>query len=277
MLKKFIVSCAAVMAAAAGLFMTSLTASALTVEDVAAEARRYGYDENTIQYAINEYYGNPEYQTEEALQEAMAAIHSGSYSYLTTVAQVIVETTTAQQTENGQTVTTTSASPVTTTVAVSDGITLTASDGSTFTRVSSADFIAMSYEEKMAYIASFSPAQQQAILDNLSPEEHRSILKQLPTDQKAEVVSNMSEFAKTMGLEMTVDEMTDDELTLSVHNSDGELVGVSSLGVIVEDTGYDRRGIIAASLGIAVLACAGIVVVLRKCFTKELNGGNNEK
>ena len=275
MIKKLIVTCAAVLTAAAGLFAVSLTASAITIDEVAAEARRYGYPEDTIQYALNEYYSDPSLQNEAALQAAMDAIHGGAYSYLTTAPQVTAAQTTTTAAAAQTTVSGGSGEVTTTTPAVSGEITLTAADGSTFTRISRAAFIAMTYEQKMAYIASFPPVQQQAILDDLSPEEHKSILKQLPAEKKAEVVDNMSDFADSMGLEMTVDEMTDDELTFSVHNSDGELVGVSSLGVIVEDTGYDRRGLIAAACGLMLLAVAGVVLVLNKCFKKGTDGSNN--
>ncbi len=279
MIKKLFVTCAAVLTAAAGLFSATLTASALTVEEVAEEARKYGYPEDTVQYALNEYYSDPDLQNEENLQQAMEAIHGGAYSYLTTAPQQTIVTTTTTTTiapaAPGET--TAQSAPVTSTPAQSDGITLTAADGTTFTRISVSAFIAMSYEEKMAYIASFPPVQQQAILDNLTPEEHRSILKQLPTEKKAEVVDNMSQFANTMGLEMTVDEMTDDEMQFSIHNTDGELVGVSSMGVIVEDTGYDRRGIVAAACGLFLIAFAGIAFVVHKCFRRPSAGESDER
>ncbi|MBQ9899330.1 MAG: hypothetical protein IJM44_07770 [Ruminococcus sp.] len=278
MIKKVFVTCAAVLTAAAGLLSATLSASALTVEEVADEARKYGYPEDTVQYALNEYYSDPDLQNEENLQQAMEAIHGGAYSYLTTAPQqTIVTTTTTTTAAAAPGETTDQSAPVTTTPVQSDGITLTAADGTTFTRISVSAFIAMSYEEKMAYIASFPPVQQQAILNNLTPEEHRSILKQLPTEKKAEVVDNMSQFANTMGLEMTVDEMTDDEMQFSIHNTDGELVGVSSMGVIVEDTGYDRRGIVAAACGLFLIAFAGIAVAVRKCFRRPPAGENDER
>lgn len=254
MFKKFIACIAAVTAVAAGMF--SIPAYATTVDDVAAVARYYGYSEEDIQAGYNEYYSHPEDYPSEKLDKAISKLHEAGHQIITTGPQVVDNTTTttaavsagSQEPEN-----------------IPDGaIMLTASDGSTFYRISREEFINMSYDEKMAYIRSFTPAQQQAIIDDLSPEEYRSLMKQMPTDQKIQVVGTLSEAAEEMGLNISVSEITDDSLTVAMKNSKGELLNVSTAGARVEDTGYDRRGLIAAAGAFIAAGIAALFILVRR-------------
>ena len=236
----------------------SLSASAATVDDVANTARSYGYSEADIQAGYNAYYENPSNYPPELLDDVIAYLHEAGNQIISTAPQEVDPTV-----------------PITTvSVTPSDGnddptqenigdITLTASDGSVFTRISTEAFINMSYDEKMAYIHSFPPVQQQAIIDNLSPEEYRSILKQSPTDQKMEVIGKIAEAAEKMGLNVTVDEITDNSIKVAMKNEKGELVNVSTAGAVVEDTGYDRRGLIALSASLIAAAAAMTCILLR--------------
>ena len=266
MLKKIITGFLCSAAASFGLFTFSFSAFATTADDVAEVARSYGYSEEDIQAGYNEYYSHPEDYPSERLDRAISKLHEAGAQIITVGPQV---TTT----------------PTTTTTAAPEGngsepspqenngtITLTASDGTTFTRISREEFIKMSYDQKMAYIRSFTPAQQQAIIDDLSPEEYRSLMKQTPSEQKLQIVGTLSEAAEEMGLNITVDEITDNSLTLAMRNERGELVNVSTAGATVEDTGYDRRWLFAAAgsvIGISVLA----VYLLMRKFT--VNGTEN--
>ena len=126
----------------------------------------------------------------------------------------------------------------------------------------------MSYEEKVNYIRSFTTEQQQAIINSLTPEEYRSMLKQMPAEQKAEVVGELSKAAGAMGLNLTVEDLSDDSLTVAMRNSDGELLGRSTSGITVEDTGYDRTPLYIAA-GALFLAALGILTfVTRYSFRK---------
>ncbi len=159
--------------------------------------------------------------------------------------------------------------PATTTTAQNTSpITIKADDGSSFERISHSDFINMSYEEKVNYIRSFTTEQQQAIINSLTPEEYRSMLKQMPAEQKAEVVGELSKAAGAMGLNLTVEDLSDDSLTVAMRNSDGELLGRSTSGITVEDTGYDRTPLYIAA-GTLFLAALGILTfVTRYSFRK---------
>lgn len=50
-----------------------------------------------------------------------------------------------------------------------------------------------------------------------------------------------------MGLNLTVEDLSDDSLTVAMRNSDGELLGRSTSGITVEDTGYDRTPLYIAA------------------------------
>ena len=72
-----------------------------------------------------------------------------------------------------------------------------------------------------------------------------------------------------MGLNMTVDEITNDSVSLSVRNDEGVLVDQSSMGVIVEDTGYDYRMIFALVSAGIIASSAGIFLIFRKISKDE--------
>ncbi|MCM1506330.1 MAG: hypothetical protein NC177_04225 [Ruminococcus flavefaciens] len=249
----------------AGMLLCSMTANATTIDDVARVARELGQPEETIQQGYNEYYANPGKYTEEDLDYAIYKLYEAEGIFLTTASQnPQPTTTTTTTTSSGGEVITEPDSPDDNNV--SGGITLQMSDGSSFTRIPTSDFIKLSYDEKMDYIRSFTPEQQQVILDNLTPEEKKSIMKQLPVEQKAEVVDSMVNASEALGVNVSVEEISDDNISLSMRNDEGELVGMANVGSsLVEDTGYDRRGLFALSAGL--IAVAGILLaVVAKYF-----------
>ncbi len=303
MIRKLFISSFFAAAAACCAMAGSLTASATTVEDVMAEARKWGYPESTIQDGYNYYLQDPELYTSDDFDAAISQLRRAGSNLITTGPQkgndkftttttTTALTTTVSEPSSQQSGTTSSAGSsgavVTTTVSGSSSapdnqqspeqsvITLTMPDGSTFTRMSKEDFIKLSYEDKMAYLCTFGPAQQQVFIDNLSPEEYRSLLKQLPTDQKLEVVQELSGAVEAMGMNLTVEELTDDSLSIAMRTDEGELIGVTNAGTLVEDTGYDRSGILAAAGAIFFAASASAFLLIRRSFSNKNTGGNNE-
>lgn len=290
MIKKFIVNSMAVATALSGMFFVSVSANAATADEVAALARSYGYSEEQIQQGYNEYYSDPEAYPPEKLDQVIEYLRRSGNQIIEPGLQVTTSATTA---EPAQTVTTANnasnagagnvtvtgtnsqGQPATTTTAQNtSSITIKADDGSSFERISHSDFINMSYEEKVNYIRSFTTEQQQAIINSLTPEEYRSMLKQMPAEQKAEVVGELSKAAGAMGLNLTVEDLSDDSLTVAMRNSDGELLGRSTSGITVEDTGYDRTPLYIAA-GSLFLAALGILTfVTHYSFRKpeKING-----
>ncbi|MBR6580222.1 MAG: hypothetical protein IKK66_02895 [Ruminococcus sp.] len=150
-----------------------------------------------------------------------------------------------------------------------DKITLTLPDGSTFDRISSKDFAAMSLDEKRSYIAGLTPEQKDAFLSNMSPEDYKSLLKQLPIDNKADIIEDMADITSQLGLTLSVDGLTDDNLVLSMKDEDGKLVALSAASDTVAATGYDRRGILALAAALAVVGIGGTTVAVKKSFGKK--------
>lgn len=249
-------------------YAVGISAMATTVDDVAAVARSYGYSEDDISQGYNAYYANPEKYPSEVLDQAIAYLHASGSQIIDTAPQqpstpVTTETTAVAPTESQQDVSTdTEQQPV-------GGITLTASDGSTFTRISREEFINMSYDDKMAYVHSFTTEQQQAIINDLSPEEYRTLIKQSPAEQKLKIVEKLSEAAGEMGINITVDEITDDSLTVAMRNDEGELLNISTAGVAVDDTGYDRRGLLAASAAFIGIGITSAFILMRRMKKNE--------
>ena len=287
MIKKILITALCSVAAVFGAAAYSLNANATTVEDVMAEARYWGYPESTIQDAYNYYLQNPESYHEEEFDMAIKYLRDAGKNLVTTNSQQhdkIVGTTTTTTTTTSDTSQTNNSGSISTkpntgnndTPISSNMITLTMPDGTKFDRISKEDFIKLSYDEKMAYISSFTPDQQQVIIDNLSPEERRSILKQLPVDQKVDVVNGLSDAMKTMGLNISIEEVSDDSLELSMRNESGELVSVSNAVTLVEETGYDRRKIFAVAGALFAVSAIGLYILIHQTFNRKEIGEENE-
>lgn len=276
-MKKYFARLAASAAVLCGIFAGSLTANAATVDDVAAVARQYGYPEDFIQQGYSLYYADPDKYTSAHFDEAIATIVNGGEALLQ---QYFPGYTTAPPANGGssQTVTTTTGSGNQQGTASS---TQTGSNtnpsGAGFDRISEQDFINMTYDEKKAYIAGLSDENRQLFMDSLSPAELKSMMSQLPTDKKLEQVSSMAQAGEELGMNISVDELTDDKLSLQIRDENGTLVGVAAAGVTVEDTGYDYRLLFSVSGMLMIAAIGGFIFVARKCFDKKEIGAENER
>lgn len=289
MIKKFIAYSFTAALTASCLFFSGMNANAASVDDVAAVARSYGYSEDQIQMGYNEYYLNPDEYPPERLDKVIAQLHAAGSQIVTTGPQVtdaytttVTTSTTAAQSTGVQTTVSggSSAVVVTTVPDVTDSvvITLKTDDGASFDRISIKDFIALSYDDKMKYISSFTPEQQQAIINSLAPEEYQSILKQSPVDKKAQVVDKLSDAVEEMGLNINVDDISEDSLTISMRNKDGELVNRTTAGDTVENTGYNRSVLFAAAGGLFAAALGILFLLMRYSFAKKDRiEGTNEK
>lgn len=276
MLKKIISGFCLSICAAFALFAGGMAACAITVEDIWNAALDAGFSEEEARYAFNEatiQKGDPSLWTEEQKQKVMDELTGKTHNYLSTGPQQkpIVTTTTTAVTDPSADPGTDTPEPVTPPADPAyPPVILTMADGTTITRISTKEFIALSYEEKQAYIATFPPEQQQFIIDNLTPGEKRSTIKQLPVDKKIEVIDGMKGFMNEFGIQMTIDDITEDTVKLTMLNTDGEVIGKSSIGKdVVEDTGYDRRWVYCTAGGLFVAALAAVMFVIRRSIVKE--------
>lgn len=270
--------------AAATLTAVPMSASCATPEEAEAIARQYGVPEETLQSFWNEYYTNPELYPPDVIDEMIEQFIQYKDSIVTnvmpnpdaTVPPAATTTTTAVTQTTAVTDVTAadnnnSDNNINTTPAVTDdgSLTLTMPDGSTITRINTEQFISLSYDDKMAYLSTFTTEQQTVIINNFTPEEYKSMLRQLPAEKKLDVIDSLSSISESFGVNLTVDEMTDNSLSFSMKNHDGELIGVGSVNNAVENTGYDRRGILALTASLVSTGIAGLFILVRKCFNKK--------
>lgn len=266
-------------AAVCGTVSAAPAAFAATIDDVAAVARQYGIPESAIQQGYNEYYADPDIYTSEHFDSAIAyieAYHQDIINQLTGGSGNPQPPTEAPvQTEPA----TTAASTETVTKPASSGESspqTPTGENSIPNRVPEKDFINMTLEEKQNYVASLSPEDQTAFLNSLSPDELKSVVKQLPTEEKASVLDNFAKASSSLGVNVTVDEISNDSVSISMRNNKGELVDVASLGVIVEDTGYDYRPVYLIAAAMLLAAAGGIWLVLRRFFINDKEEAENE-
>lgn len=249
-----------------------MSANAATPEEAEAVARQYGVPEETLQSFWNEYYANPELYPPEVIDDLIEQFKAYRDNIVTTAAHnpdATVPTTTANTQTTAVPIDDNNTTPAPPSEPDDGSIILTMPDGSTITRISTEQFIALSYEDKMIYLSTFTEEQQTVIINNFTPEEYKSMLRQLPTEDKLNVIDNLSSISESFGVNLTIDELTDNSLSFSMKNKDGELVGVGSVNNAVENTGYDRRGIFALIASLVSIGIAGIVVLVKKCFSKE--------
>ena len=78
-----------------------------------------------------------------------------------------------------------------------------------------------------------------------------------------------------MGLNMQIEDIEGDKLSMSIRDDNGTLIDVSNVGVVVADTGYDYT-LFAIISGIIVLAASfGLYVVFKKMSAEEKAEDNN--
>ena len=244
----------------------ALSADCATVDDCAEVARSYGVSESAIQSAYNAYYANPEAYTSEDFDMVIQTLHLyGTDSDKAIKAYFGITDTPDTPSEPSE-------EPVQTETKPSEDSQAGAVTTETTTESEpDTDFINMTIDEKSEYINSLPESERGTFIDNLTTEERNSIIKQLPMDDKTELLSRFAEAGEQMGLNMTVDEITDDSISLSIRNNDGTLVDQSSLGIIVEDTGYDYRLIFGAVSALILVSVFGISLIFRKISKDEKN------
>lgn len=263
----------------AGLCAAPMTANAATAAEAAEIARQYGYSEDLIQQGWNEYNAHPELYPPEVIDSYIEILKQSGNTIVTNVpydpdAQVPSTTTAVpapdnQNNNNNDNKQDDKPSDETPSQPDDGRITLEMPDGTTFERISREQFISYSYEDKMTYLSTLTPEQQTVFIKNLSPEEYKSLLKQLPADQKLSIINDVTSITDSLGFILNVDEITDENIIVSMKNQDGEIVAVGAAKDVVEDTGYDRRALLAVVGALVTAGTAGMFLIVKKCFGKD--------
>ncbi len=263
---------AAVLTAGCLCSVCGMSAAAITVDDVAERARECGYSEEMIQLGYNEWAtGN---YTEADLQ----AIYDQLESYDSQVDDMVDSIFENTSIPDDVVIPT---NPPATEAPSSSAAGGTASSGGTDSAenstagtgtVSSADFINMTLEQKIAYVNTMSEAEKDAFLANLTPEERNSIIKQMSLEDKAELMQGYIDTADTMGLNVVVDSLSDTNISVTVRNQDGVVVDKAAVGVTIDETGISHtRMIVIAAAGVmlSLLGLAALYRYLRRSDAEE--------
>lgn len=254
-MKRFFKAAAVSAAAIATLmFSSSIASFAATVDDVAATARSYGIPENFIQQGYNEYYKDPSAYTSEDFAYAIDYLNQ----YHDEVLQKLLESVPSSG---------------------SQGSAAGSGDDNTETtdwRIPEEEFSGMTLDEKRNYLAGLNDQQREEFLNSLSPEELKSVVKQLSTGAKADILDKFVQAGDKLGINVTVDEVTDDDVSITMRDDNGEVLDKSSFGIVVEDTGYDYRLILSVCGLLLLGAGACLSVVIKKCFGGKGSGESHE-
>lgn len=152
-------------------------------------------------------------------------------------------------------------STATTTTATTTG---SGSDSSTTatTTTTAKTFAQMTMDEKIAYLYSLPEDERKTFMDNLSIAEKKSILLQMDADSKMEILDYLSQLMKELGFQLSVDDIQDNQIDLSVRDPEGNIIDQSSMGVVVEDTGWNLTGWFALASVLVLASMGGIAYVM---------------
>lgn len=229
-----------------GMSFSAMTASAYTADDVAAKARQAGWPENLIQTGYNQW-ASGEY-TQEQLDEAYNSVCD--YSEQTEefiynsfgIDPVEARKKAAQQATEAET------QPD----AQNDNQNVSPADNSS-TYISDSDFINMSMEEKQEYVNSLPDEQRTDFINSLSTEARNSIIKQLPTQDKAAIMQKYIDTADTMGMHVTVDNIGEKDISVTVRNEEGIVIDKTAVGIVIDETGISyTKPLVLAGIGILI-------------------------
>ena len=124
-------------------------------------------------------------------------------------------------------------------------------------RIAPAEFVNMTLDEKMDYVNTLEESEKSEFLSNLTREERNSIIKQLPTDQKMALMQNYIDTASSMGMNVVVDSITDNNVSLTVRDSEGVVIDKTEVGIVIDETGISHtKPLVFAGLGM-LTAIAG--------------------
>lgn len=235
---------------AAGLFCGAMGfhAAAYTLQDVIDKAHSVGIPESTVQQGIN-MWDTGEYDQAD-IDTAWYALDD----YDTTVQSKIDDIFAGGESTAPPTEGTTSAGDT-----VSSG-----SDEKT-----SAEFINMTLEEKVAYVNSMDPAAKQAFLDGLSNAERNSIIKQMSITDKTDILENYMQVADAMGMHMVVDSLSEDGIGVTMRDKDGVVVDKSAMGITIDETGISHTRLLVIAAAAFALAIGGLTWLYRSLSRKE--------
>ncbi len=235
---------AAVIAAGCLCCGAGISASAVSVDDVANKARELGYPEAQVQQGYA-YWATGDY-TQDDLNAAWAYLMEEEKKMQEKFDSIFDDNSSTSPTQ-----------PSTGGSADSSAADSSTAPTESQKPVTSADFINMTLEEKIAYVNSMTPADKEAFLNNLSPEERKSIMKQMSLDDKADFLEGYIGFAESMGMHVSVDNLTNENISLTIRDENGVVIDQSAVGITIDETGISHTGLFATAAAGVLLAICG--------------------
>ncbi|MDO5560577.1 MAG: hypothetical protein Q4F95_13435 [Oscillospiraceae bacterium] len=130
--------------------------------------------------------------------------------------------------------------------------------------------------EKVDDFMNMTQAEKEEYINNLTPQQKNEIIKNMDKDKQMEIVNGIISVGEQFGMHITVDDFQDNTLTYSVRDSEGKVVDISSVGVIVDDTGLDYSKLILGSAAVILLSCGAVAAFAYVMGHRKENFGGSE-
>lgn len=134
-------------------------------------------------------------------------------------------------------------------------------------------FINMTAEEKKAYIMAMPEEERVRFLASLTTAERNSIIKQMSTDDKADLMGQFADIGKSLGMNVTVDQIDGNDISYSVRDGEGNLIDSASIGTQVDDTGWDLTVPFVLSAAAVAGSVGGMLYLAGRMRKKEEQDG----
>lgn len=241
--------------------LVGMTTNAATVEELEAKARAYGFPESAIAQGLNEYYKDPSsYDLDEAMD--MLDVYHAEILKRLGIDPEIKPSPTDPPNQNETVAEETTSSQTATDAQTPTKPSLDGAVGSN--KVKPDNFGDMTLDEKQQFVASLTDEERAQLANELTASELKEIVKELPADDKAAVVDKFVQAGGALGVNVSVTNISGDNISVDLRDKNGDLIDKASFGIIVEDTGLDHRPILLIAASCMLTAIAGIWFVFKK-------------
>ncbi len=118
--------------------------------------------------------------------------------------------------------------------------------------------------ENMVAFSELSDEEQKAYVDGMTKVEKNRIIKGLDSTKKLEIVDKLIETSGELGMNVTVDDISQDSIRYSIRDDKGGLLDIASIGAsTVDDTGIDYTVLLLGCLAVLILSCFGFILFSR--------------
>lgn len=222
------------------------TAGAATKEDVVAAARKAGFPEVGIQQGLN--YAQSRDFTSEQYDKIIDSIES--YDGLTYEAIVAFLEASGMEISKP-------AGSLVIEKKESDESSLQSDEAKQDSRKNAES------DNKIAF-SDLSDEEQKTYVDGMTKAEKNRIIKGLDSNKKLEIVDKLIETSGELGMNVTVDDISQDSIKYSIRDNNGGLLDIASIGAsTVDDTGIDYTVLVLGCLAVLLLSCFGFVLFSR--------------